>query len=156
LGLVVLLQGGQPRSPLLLTFLFATEGCFHYVPDSEVASTRGSLIRVHLERPVSFDLTRVTVNNVTTVHGELVRREAGDVILSAMWLDATIGDGFAGEGWTLRIPEANVSALEVKRISWWRMGIAMIGGAAFTFLGFDILGTGSEGSGGGGGGTQPL
>ena len=91
-------------SPLLLTFLFATEGCFHYVPDSEVAPTRGSLIRVHLERPASFDLTRVTVNNVTTVHGELVRREAGDVILSAMWLDATIGDGFAGEGWTLRIP----------------------------------------------------
>ncbi len=140
----------------LMTLLLATEGCFQYVSESEVTPTRGSPIRVHLERPSSFELTRVTVNNVTTVNGELVRREAGDVILSATWLDASIGDGFDGEGWTLRIPETNVSALEVKRISWWQTGIAVLGGAVVTFFGWDLLGTGTSGGGGGGGLPSPL
>ena len=138
-----------PLGLSFLVFLLATEGCFQYVPESQVTPTRGTPIRVHLERPASFELTRVTVNNVTTVNGELVRREAGDVILSATWLDASIGDGFDGEGWTLRIPETNVSALEVKRISWWQTGIAVLGVAAVTFLGWDLLGTGTDGGGGG-------
>ncbi len=144
--------------PLLLTaLLFATEGCFSYVADSELTPTRGTPIRVYLERPASFELTRVTVNNVTIVSGELVRRDAGDVVLSATWLDTDLGGGFDGEGWTLQIPETNVSALEVKQFSWWRTGIAVLGVAAATFFGFDSLGSGSSGgSGGGGGGGQQL
>jgi len=59
--------------------------------------------------------------------------------------DGAIGDGFAGEGWTLRVPNTNVNALEVRQLSWWRTGVAVIGGAVITFLGFDILGAGSEG-----------
>ena len=136
--------------PLLVAILSVTEGCFHYVPESDIALTRGTPVRLHLERPASFELTRVTVNNVITVNGEMVRREAGGVILSATWLDANIGDGFAGEGSTLRIPETNVNKLEVKHFSWWRTGIVVLGGALGTFLGFDVLGTGSEGTGGGG------
>ena len=140
----------------LLALLFVTEGCFQYVPEGEVAPSRGTPIRLHLERPASFGLTQFTVNNITAVNGEMVRREAGDVILSATWLDAAIGDGFAGEGWTLRVPETNVSALEVKQLSWWRTGVAVLGGAFLTIFGFDVLGTGSEGSAGGGGNTRPL
>jgi hypothetical protein len=146
-----------PQSiPLLVAILTVTEGCFHYVPEGDIALTRGTPIRLHLERPASFELTRVTVNSVITVNGEMVRREAGDVILSATWLDASIGDGFPGDGSTLRIPEINVNKLEVKRFSWWRTGIVVLGGALGTFLGFDLLGTGSEGSGGSGGGANAL
>ena len=104
------------QSPLyLMALLLAAEGCFQYVPEGDVAPTRGSPIRVHLERPTSFELTQFTVNNVIRVDGEMVRREAGDVILSATWLDAVTGVGFAGEGWTLRIPETTVTALELKK-----------------------------------------
>ena len=142
--------------PLFLALLFATEGCFQYVPDSQLTPTRGTAIRVHLESPASFELTRVTVNNVTSVNGELVRREAGDVILSATWLDVSTGEGFDGEGWTLRIPETNVNALEVKRFSWWRTGAALLGAAAATVFGFDALGGGSGGSGGTPSGGQQL
>ncbi len=141
---------------LLSVLLVATGGCFQYVPEARAEPTRGTAIRVHLQRPSSFDLTQFTVNNITVVNGELVRRDAGDVVVSATWLDATIGDGFDGEGWTLRIPESNVTAIEVKRISWWQTGVAVLGVAAFTIFGFDAFGTGSEGSGGGGGGTNPL
>jgi len=135
--------------PLLVAILSVTDGCFHYVPESDIALTRETPIRLHLEHPASFELTRVTANSVITVNGEMVRREAGDVILSATWLDAKIGDGFPGEASTLRIPETNVNKLEVKRFSWWRTGIVVLGGAVGTFLGFDVLGTGSEGTGGG-------
>ena len=140
----------------LMPLLLAAEGCFQYVPEGDVAPTRGSPIRVHLERPTSFELTQFTVNNVIRVDGEMVRREAGDVILSATWLDAVTGVGFAGEGRTLRIPETTVTALELKKISWWRTGAAVLGGALVTILGFDLLGTGTEGSGGGGGSVNPL
>ena len=86
----------------------------------------------------------------------MVRREAGDVILSATWLDAISGVGFDGEGWTLRVPETNITGLELKRVSWLRTGVALFGGALVTIFGFDLLGTGSEGSGGGGGDVNPL
>ena len=145
-----------PLPLFFLALLFATEGCFQYVPESDVAPTRGSPVRLHLERPSSFELTQFTVHNVIRVDGEMVRREAGDVILSATWLDAISGVGFDGEGWTLRVPETNITGLELKRVSWLRTGVALFGGALVTIFGFDLLGTGSEGSGGGGGDVNPL
>ena len=142
--------------PLFLTaLLLVTEGCFQYVPERDVAPTRGSPIRLYLERPASFELTQFTVNNIYRVDGEMVRREAGDVILSATWLDSVSDVGFDGEGWTLRIPESNVAALELKKVSWWRTGAAVLGVAVVTILGFDLLDTGG-GGGGGGGGPNPL
>ena len=102
---------------------FVVEDVFFFLRPKRVSSRDGepsSPIRVHLERPTSFELTQSTVNDVTRVDGEMVRREAGDVILPATWLDAVTGVGFDGEGWTLRIPETNVTALELKRISWGR------------------------------------
>ena len=121
-----------------------------------ILAHRGSPIRLHLERPTSFQLTQFAVNNITGVDGEMVSREAGEVILSATWLDSVTDVGFDGEGWTLRIPESNVTALELKRVSWWRTGAAVLGGVLVTILGFDIAGTGTEGSGGGGGDVNPL
>ena len=144
------------RLLLLLTLLLTTEGCFHFVPESDVAPTRGSSIRLYLERPASFQLTEITVNNVNRVEGEMVGRDAGDVILSATWLDTGTGIGFAGEGWTLGIPEPNVSAFELKRLSWWRTGAVLLGGALGTFFGFDALGAGTEGSAGSGGAGPAL
>ncbi len=139
-----------PFSLSLVALLFVTEGCFQYIPGSDVAPVRGTPIRLHLERPASFELTQVTVNNITGVEGELVAREGGNVILSATWLTsgASPGTGFDGEGWTLRIPETNVTSFELKRLSWWRTGAVLLGGGIATFFGFDALGTGDEGSGG--------
>lgn len=143
-----------PLPLLLMALLLGAEGCFSYVAESELTPTRGTPIRVHLERPASFELTRLTVNNVIIVSGELVDRNGGDVVLSATWLETDLGGGFDGEGWTLRIPDTNVSALEVKKFSWWRTGVAVLGTAAATIFGFDALGGGSGGEGGGGGGGQ--
>ena len=111
---------------------------------------------MHHEGPDRCAFTRSTINNITTVDCVPVARNAGPVVVSATWLDATIGDGFAGEGWTVRIPESNVTGIEVKRLSWLRTGVTVLGITAATVLGFDALGSNNEGSGGGGGGSNPL
>ena len=134
-----------------MALLLATGGCFRYVPEGGESPTRGSPIRLQLETPTSFELTQFTVNNITTVNGELVRRDAGDVILSATWLESTAAVGFDGESRTLRIPESNVAVFEFKRVSWWQTGAVVLGGALGTILGFNALN--SEGGGGGGGGS---
>jgi hypothetical protein len=134
--------------PMLALILLA-EGCFQYVPVGGTPLDRGSLIRLRLERPASFELTQVTVNDVSIVNGEWVASDAGDMLLSATWLESFNGIGYDGENLTLRIPEANVSTLEAKRFSWWRTGAVLLGGAIgaiATFFGFDALGTGTEGS----------
>jgi hypothetical protein len=140
----------------LFSLLFVAAGCFQYVPPGNITPTRATPIRLYLEQPSSFELTNLIVTNVIRVDGELVRRDGGDVILSATWLDTPGGVGFDGEGWTLRIPESNISVFELKRMSWWRTGAVLLGGGLLTIFGFDTLGAGSEGSGGGGGGGQAL
>jgi hypothetical protein len=103
-----------------------------------------------------FELAQITVNNIDQVEGEMVRLDAGSLVLSATWLQAVTGNGYAGNGWTVRIPENNLAGFEEKKLSWWRTGAIIAGLAAGTWLGFDALGL-SPGSGGGGGGTpSPL
>jgi hypothetical protein len=103
-----------------------------------------------------FELAQITVNNIDQVEGEMVRLDSGALVLSATWLQAVTGNGYAGNGWTVRIPESNLAGFEEKRLSWWRTGAIIAGVAVGTWLGFDALGI-SPGSGGGGGGTpSPL
>jgi len=130
---------------------WALAGCYHYVPASASTSPQGTPVRARLDTLSAFELAQFTVNNIDEVQGEVVRVEAGDVILSATWLQAVTGNGFPGNGWTVRIPEANVTAFEQRRLSWWRTAIVVGGLAVGTYLGFDALGlTGSEGGGAGG------
>jgi hypothetical protein len=129
-------------------------GCYHYVPASPEASPQGTPVRARLNRTAEFELAQVTVNNIDQVEGEVIRVDAGDLLLSATWLQAITGNGYAGNGWTVRIPEQNVAGFEQKRLSWWRTGIVAAGVAVGTWLGFDALGLGpSSGPGGGGTGT---
>ena len=145
----------RTRALLALPALLAFAGCYHYVPATTTAQPQGTPIRAHLNTLSAFELAQVTVNNVETVEGEVIRAEAGQLFLSATWLEAAMGGGYPGNGWTVEIPEANVSAFELKRFSWWRTGVIIGGLAAGTWIGFDALGlTGSRGD--GGGGTGPI
>jgi hypothetical protein len=99
----------------------------------------------------AFELSQITVNNIDQVEGEVVRVDGSDIVLSATWLQAITGNGYAGNGWTVRIPEGNVAGFEEKKLSWWRSGVIVAGIVAATWLGFDALGIGPAGGGGGGG-----
>ena len=140
---------------LLLTLPLAA-GCYHYVPTTTTAGhPQGTPLRAHLSTMSSFELSQITVNNIDRVEGELVRLDQGDVILSATWLQAVTGNGYPGNGWTVRIPEVNVTGVEKREISWWRTGVVMGAIAVGTWLGFEALGVGPFGTeGGGGGGVQ--
>jgi hypothetical protein len=140
--------------PLLL-LLPIVGGCYHYVPVETVAHPQGTPMRANLGSMAAFELAQITVNNIDRVEGELVRVDAGDLILSATWLQAVTGNGYPGNGWTVRIPEANITGVEQKRFSWWRTGVVVGGFAIATWLGFEALGVGPFGEGGGGsGGVQ--
>ena len=137
---------------LVLPTIWALAGCYHYVPTVATAAPQGTPVRAHLNSIAAFELAQVTINNVDRVEGEMVRVDAGDLILSATWLQAITGNGYPGNGWTVRIPENNVSAVEERRLSWWRTGIVIAGAVVGTWLGFEALGVGPT-SGTGGGGT---
>ena len=126
-------------------------GCFHYVAAPTLEQPQGTPVRAHLESLGSFELAQITVNNIDQVDGEMVRRDQGDLILSASWLEAVTGNGYQGNGWTVRIPEANVASFELKRFSWWRTGVVIGGIALGTWLGFEALGVGPFGGDNGGG-----
>ena len=140
------------RWSLLLPTVFLLAGCYHYVPAASLGHPQGTPIRAHLDSLFSFELAAITVNNIDRVEGEMVRLDSGDMVLSATWLQAITGNGFDGNGWTVRIPETNVTSLELRQFSWWRTGVVLGGIVAGTWLGFNSLGFGPFGSGSGGGG----
>jgi hypothetical protein len=142
----------KTQEALVLLALWAAAGCYHYVPAVATASPQGTPVRAHLDTPAAFELSQVTVNNIGQVEGEVVRVDAGDLVLSATWLQAITGNGYPGNGWTVRIPETNVTGFEQRRLSWWRTGIVIAGGVVGTWLGFEAVGLGPN-FGGGGGGT---
>ena len=135
----------------------ALAGCYHYVSTPTTSHPQGTPLRANLASMASFELAQVTVNNIDRVEGEMVRVDGGgDLILSATWLQAVTGNGYPGNGWTVRIPGANVAGVEMKKISWWRTGAVIGGFMAATWLGFEALGVGPFGGDGGGPGGPIL
>jgi hypothetical protein len=141
-------------SILVLAALPAATGCYHYVPLAPTSAPQGTPVRARLATMSEFELAQFTVNNIDQVEGEMVRLDTDSLVLSATWLQAVTGNGYAGNGWTIRIPEANLAGFEQKRLSWWRTGVVVGGIAVGTWLGFEALGL-SPSSGSGGGGTPP-
>jgi hypothetical protein len=137
------------RFLFILLVLPVMAGCYHYVPTETVAHPQGTALRAHLGDMSSFELAQITVNNIDRVEGEMVRVDAGELILSATWLQAVTGNGYPGNGWTVHIPEGNITGVEQKRFSWWRTGVVVGGLLAGTFLGFEALGVGPFNSTGG-------
>jgi hypothetical protein len=136
---------------LVCALLPALAGCYHYVPATPAALRQGTPVRARLNAMADFQLPQVTVNNIDQVEGELIRSDADELFLSATWLQAVTGNGYAGNGWTVTIPQSNMSGFEEKRFSVWRTGAVIGGLLAASWFGFDALGL-TPGRGGGGGG----
>jgi len=134
----------------LVTFAAST-GCYHYVPVTPAAAPQGTPVRARLSSMSSFELSQITVNNIDQVEGEMIRVDGGSLFLSATWLQAVTGNGYAGNGWTVSIPQDDMVGLEERRLSLWRTGIVVGGLLAGTWLTFDALGLGPSFGGGGGG-----
>lgn len=143
------------RLVLLAPFLAAASGCYHYVPAGASTPPQGTPVRLHMERPESFELPAITVHNIGELEAEMVREDLGELVVSALWLRAVTGQGYPGGGWTLRIDQGKISRVEVRSLSRWRTAAVFIGAVAATWLGFDALQGSNSGDGGGGGGGQP-
>jgi hypothetical protein len=135
---------------VVVASLVGSTACYTYVPGTPAAAPQGTPVRARLTRISEFELAQITVNNIDQVEGEMVRVDGSDLVLSATWLQAITGNGYAGNGWTVRIPESNMAGFEERKISWWRSGAVFAGLLAGTWLGFEALGIGPAGGGGGG------
>jgi hypothetical protein len=131
--------------------ILVASACYTYVPVAPTATPQGTPVRARLSQMSQFELAQITVNNIDQVDGEVVRVDGSDLVLSATWLQAITGNGYAGNGWTVRIPEGNVAGFEEKRFSWWRSGVVVAGILTGTWLGFEALGVGPAGGSGSGG-----
>lgn len=132
---------------LLLSAASALGGCYKYVPAAGVSLPQAAPLRANLSRPLSFEISDITAHNIQRVDGELVRRDADLLVVSALWLDAATGVGYPGGGWTVTIPADALGELQVRRLDRWRTGALLAAGLAASWIGFDALG-GSEGGGG--------
>jgi hypothetical protein len=140
---------------LVVPWLVGSTACYHYVPAVDAVYPRGTPLRAELDTLSSFELSAVTVRNIDRVEGEMVSRSDQQLILSATWLQAATGNGFAGQGWTVYIPAGNVRGLEQKRVSLWRSA-ALVGGiVGGTLLGWKAIGLGPNSGSSGGGPGQP-
>jgi hypothetical protein len=128
--------------------------CYHYVPERGAPLARGTPVRVRLERPRSFELPSLTAHNVGSLTAEMVGEQDGALVLSARWLDAVTGEGFAGQSWTVDVPRSEIAELRVRELSVWRTGVVVAAGVVATWLGFDALGGGGAGGDPLGGGGQ--
>ena len=135
-----------------LALLPAATGCYHYAAATPEMIPQGTPVRARLNQMEAFELAQITVNNIDEVEGEMIRADAGSLFLSATWLQAVTGNGYAGNGWTVRIADANLVGFEEKKFSWWRSTAVVAGVMTATWFGFDALGLGPS-FGGGGGGT---
>ena len=144
---------------VLFASLILLFGCYKYVPVSVgeyEQIQQGRELRTQFIEEESFDLFDVTVHNIVAIDAEFVRLDRSTMIMSAFWLDSSIRDvGFAGDGWTVRIPISNISQMSIKEFDWWRTGAVLAGGFIASYLGWKgmqgALGDGGEISPGEGG-----
>lgn len=140
---------------LALVLLLGAAGCYHYVPAPTAPVAQGTPIRLRLATPQSFELSALTAHNIGTVTGEWIREENGQVVLSAMWLDAVTGEGFDAGAWTFSVPRDNVADLSVRSVSRWRTLAVVAAGALATWVGWESLRGSDAGGGQPGNGGQP-
>jgi hypothetical protein len=149
------------RRTLLYAVALATAlgapGChaYHRVEPAELS--RGSRVRVVVDRPVAVRLREVTIEQARSLEAETVGVENGSLVLSAIWVERVGGISTPAEGWTVTVPVAALGAVSERRFSWARTalgtGLVVLG----TAIGWRAFGFGASGGvGPGGGNGEPL
>ena len=141
-----------PRLPLLLLLSFLTGGCYQYVPLADPAPPlqEGTLVRVHLSTPRSFDVSGYTAHEVHRVDGALVSRSQEDWVVAATAMYAAGDARFDPASFSLTVPSSAIGTAEVRELSWWRTVVSAVGVGVGIFLASEaIQGTSSSGNGGG-------
>jgi hypothetical protein len=133
----------------------ATAACYAYAPLRQPVPIAGQEVRATFAAPASLQLGDVTLNAVDRVEG-LVQRVSGDsMLVSGDWVFTRLGARYAASGGTLLLDRPQLRALEVRRLSPTRTGVASavaVGAVVLLFRSIgQALGWGGGGSGSGDG-----
>ena len=95
-----------PRLPLSLLLSLLMGGCYQYVPLADPAPPleEGTLVRVHLSTPRSFDVSGYTAHEVHRVDGALVYRSQEDWVVAASAMYAAGDARFDPASFSLTVP----------------------------------------------------
>ena len=143
---MVKLWGERGRVGVALAVLICG-ACQTYRPLEAGDVRQGARLRVAVTEPIPVRLREITVERATLVDGEAVEMKDGSLVLSALWVEREGGIGTLGEGWTVTLPVASVSALYERRLSWWKTALAGAVGVVGTVVGWRSLGDGGGGEG---------
>ncbi len=141
-------------STVLLVQLAA---CYAYVPAQPGGPARAAEVQVRLSQPAPFDVRDLTIQNVTRLDGEVIAWDPDVLRLSATALTSAAGQQFPGAAQTVMISRADISGLEVKRVSRFRTALAVGGVLLAAALASVIISEGEvfgDGRGGNGGNKQ--
>ncbi len=127
--------------------------CYTYVPAEVGAPTRGTTVRTRLEGEPTYEVGDRRIHDIAAVEGEVIAWEPDTLALSAAEVLGVGGESFAGQGYTVRLPLAQISGLTIKRLDKARTILLALGTALAAVLAQQALSNGfGSGDGPGGGG----
>ena len=139
-----------------ITIALLAAGCYEYRPTTQPAPARGTEVRARLSTPASVRIGDMTIDDVDRVEGLLYYVSGDSLLLSGSWVTTRRGSRYATNGGVLYFERPQVSALEVRRLSPARTGLASVitvGVLVGMFAAVEqaLGGSGPPGSGGGDG-----
>jgi hypothetical protein len=144
---------GRMRLAVFITVMLSW-GCYAHVPETSVAPDPGTRVRVLLTDAGSTELARHIGPRVSTINGEIMRREDdGELALAVSSTVTRDGSEAFWKGEAVTVPRPYVAVLQRRKLAVART-VVLAGALAGAAIGLGRI-TGVVGGGGRGGGPPP-
>ncbi len=111
--------------PLLCAPGFAA--CYSYVPVDWGAPARGTPIRAEVHGAPTYEVGNRQLQDIATVNGQVILWQPDTLALSVFDLHSAGGQSFDGYGFTVKVPQADVSRVAMKRLDHTRTILFSVG-----------------------------
>jgi hypothetical protein len=124
----------------MLLLSMSLSACYQFMAvDDGVTPDPGRTIRAHLSPLQSFDLGRITINEIAQVEGEVYRDEGESLGLWAQWLRSRYGTRHEATGSVFYIPHEQIERLDERQLMPGKTVLAVIGVTAAMITTFELV-----------------
>jgi len=124
--------------------------CYTYQPLEAPAPRPGAEVRAELSTPIRVQIGEMTLNDVNLVEGQVSYARGDSVMVWGQWIYTRGGSRYSANGGALFLDRQQVGALQVRRLSAVRSGVASAAAIGAVVLLFRLVESALGGSGGGG------
>lgn len=113
---------------IAMTIVAAAEStaCYAYRPLGRPAPNAGAEVRATLSIPTSVQVGEITIQDVDRVEGVVYRANGDSLLVSGAWVYTRLGTRYAANGGVFSFDRPQLRALEVRRLSPGRTGLAAV------------------------------